>query len=293
MLGAFAILAGFVVGLGYAMRLFNADVLKALPGLTGLLDQLDQMALSFAAIKGLDLLTMFGGFLIVAGFVAALGWALSGFNVQVLQSLGPLSDLLATITTMALSFANMDLGQLLKMGLALALIVGFVWLLSAAIDVATPGLIALAEVLKGLNGVMDKLSAAFSALGSMIGTVVDKIGGAIGTVGDFLFGGPSIFDLAQQAAMKAAPGPAPSSGAAAALQSPLSAAGLAGPASAGHVDQSVNVQGGIAVNISAEKLQADSAQMLSDQVIQKLQEKLGALRSEQDFRSGIRSPAPA
>jgi hypothetical protein len=59
------------------------------------------------------------------------------------------------------------------------------------------------------------------------------------------------------------------------------------------VDQSVNVQGGITINISAERLEADSARLLSDEIVQRLQERLGALRSEQEFRNGVRAPAPA
>jgi hypothetical protein len=68
----------------------------------------------------------------------------------------------------------------------------------------------------------------------------------------------------------------------------------AGPAAAaGPIDASVNVQGGITVNINAERLEVDAAQLLSDEIIAQLQARLGALRSEQDFRTGVRAPAPA
>jgi hypothetical protein len=296
MLGGFAILAAFVAGLGFAMRLFNADVLRALPGLTGLLDQLNQMALKFAALKGVDLLTMAGGFAIVAFFVAGLGWALKDFNVQVLQALDPLSNLLGTILNMAVAFANMDIGQLIKMGVALALIAGFVWLLALAIDFATPGLLALAEVLQALNAVMDKLAAAASALGSALDWVISKLpslsglGGALGGVGGLLSGG-SLSTLG--GLLSSVTAPIPTEAMAAGFPSAAPPGGLGGPSSIGRVDQSVNVQGGIAVHIAADRLEADSAQLLSDQLIQKLQERLGALRSEQDFRGGVRAAAPA
>ncbi|MEU6232941.1 hypothetical protein [Kitasatospora sp. NPDC047058] len=61
----------------------------------------------------------------------------------------------------------------------------------------------------------------------------------------------------------------------------------------GAADQSVHVEGGITVNINAERLEADAARLLSDELIQRIQERLGSLRSEQDFRTGTRAPAPA
>ncbi|TGB03146.1 hypothetical protein E4099_19930 [Streptomyces palmae] len=66
------------------------------------------------------------------------------------------------------------------------------------------------------------------------------------------------------------------------------------PAAApGGPDQSVHVEGGITVNINAERLEADAARLLSDEIIQRIQERLATLRSEQDFRAGTRAPAPA
>ncbi|MFZ3566663.1 hypothetical protein ACOKM5_06775 [Streptomyces sp. BH097] len=64
--------------------------------------------------------------------------------------------------------------------------------------------------------------------------------------------------------------------------------GAAAAAPAGSVDQSVHVEGGITVNVNAERLEADSAALLSDDIIAQLQQRLGALRSEQDFRTGAR-----
>jgi hypothetical protein len=66
-----------------------------------------------------------------------------------------------------------------------------------------------------------------------------------------------------------------------------------GAAAAGGVDQSVRVEGGITVNINAERLEADTARLLSDEIVRRLKERLDALRSEQEFRAGVRSPAPA
>jgi hypothetical protein len=63
-------------------------------------------------------------------------------------------------------------------------------------------------------------------------------------------------------------------------------------AAAGEVDRSVRIEGGITVNINAERLEADAARLLSDEIVQRLKERLDALRNEQDFRAGVRSPAP-
>lgn len=69
--------------------------------------------------------------------------------------------------------------------------------------------------------------------------------------------------------------------------------GIAPAAAGGPVDQSVHVEGGITINIDAERLEADSAQLLSDEIIRRIQERLSALRAEQEFRTGTRVPAAA
>lgn len=75
---------------------------------------------------------------------------------------------------------------------------------------------------------------------------------------------------------------------------PVIPAGLGAPAAGGAggpVDASVTVNGGITVNINAEKLEASAAQMLSDEIINGIQARLSSLRSEQDFRTGNRAAA--
>ncbi|QXJ21270.1 hypothetical protein AGRA3207_002107 [Actinomadura graeca] len=67
----------------------------------------------------------------------------------------------------------------------------------------------------------------------------------------------------------------------------------AAPPAAGPADQSIRVEGGITVNVNAERLEADATRLLSDEIIRAIQERLGALRSEQDFRTGNRAAAPA
>jgi hypothetical protein len=64
--------------------------------------------------------------------------------------------------------------------------------------------------------------------------------------------------------------------------------GAAGAAAARGADQSIRVEGGINVTINAERLEADSARLLTDEFIAKVQARLGELRATQDFRVGAR-----
>ncbi|MFC0597816.1 hypothetical protein ACFFHI_05430 [Streptomyces palmae] len=80
---------------------------------------------------------------------------------------------------------------------------------------------------------------------------------------------------------------------AAGVRPPLPPVPAVPAAAPGGPDQSVHVEGGITVNINAERLEADAARLLSDEIIQRIQERLATLRSEQDFRAGTRAPAPA
>ena len=50
----------------------------------------------------------------------------------------------------------------------------------------------------------------------------------------------------------------------------------------------MHVEGGITVTINAERLEADSAQLLTDRFIEQVQARLGELRATQDFRVGAR-----
>jgi hypothetical protein len=89
----------------------------------------------------------------------------------------------------------------------------------------------------------------------------------------------------------------------ASVAAPPEAGGLARPGlptvgagaapAGGPVDQSVHVDGGITVNINAERLEADAAQILSDEIINAIASRLDALRSQQNFRTGVLAPAPA
>jgi hypothetical protein len=75
----------------------------------------------------------------------------------------------------------------------------------------------------------------------------------------------------------------------------LPAPGALAPAgvvpSGGAGDQSIHIEGGIQISINAERLEADSAKLLTDEMVRQLQERLDSLRSERDRRVGIRAAA--
>ena len=68
------------------------------------------------------------------------------------------------------------------------------------------------------------------------------------------------------------------------------AAGVAGAAGGG---MEVRVEGGITINLNAERLELDAAEVLTDEIVQRLRERLEALGSEAAFRTGARQAAPA
>jgi hypothetical protein len=75
---------------------------------------------------------------------------------------------------------------------------------------------------------------------------------------------------------------------------PAAVPGVPGAAGApGGGGMSVQVQGGITVNINAERMELDAAEVLSDEIVQQLRARLEALGSEASFRTGTRQPAPA
>ena len=64
------------------------------------------------------------------------------------------------------------------------------------------------------------------------------------------------------------------------------APGPAAPAAAPMGGGGVTVQGGITVTINADKLEANAAQMLSDEIVRGLNERLQALQGDANRRVG-------
>jgi hypothetical protein len=139
------------------------------------------------------------------------------------------------------------------------------------------------------SGLWDVLSDIGGAIGDVLGGAADVIGGGLSSLTSSI-DISGMLSAAQPTALASPPsgdGAASSMLGALAPGAPLAAVA---PAGATTVDQSVDA-GGITVNVSAERLEADSASLLSDDIVAQLQRRLGSLRSEQDFREGARPTA--
>lgn len=304
----------FLGALGLVLRLFNADVLNALPGLAKLFDSLINLAQAIASFTSDELMSIGLGLLGIVVFLGLLGLALGTFNVDVLNALPALSQLFDSLINLATAITNFTPMQLLAIGLAFGVITLFVWGLAAALRFAAGPLESLARIFESLDSIMTKVAGVLSEIGDLLGSVASGLGDLggwlVGGLGD-LVAPVSIGDKTIQSILSssissagvpppATPGIMPASlgfsgseGGGSLFQTAAAiAAPTTGPTSQ-QVDQSVNVQGGITVNISADRLEANSAQMLSEEFLRQVQEGLGKLRANQDFRTGIRTSALA
>ncbi|HEY9830327.1 MAG TPA: hypothetical protein V6D26_07100, partial [Stenomitos sp.] len=283
-------IAAFIALLGLALKLFDAEVLAAIPNLGLLFDSLVNLANAIAGFSTDQLIQIGLGFLGIVLFLGLLSFALNNFSVDVLNALPNLALLLDSLMKLVTTFAGLSPGELLLVGLAFAGLTAFMFGLAAALDLATPGLLALAAVLARieslLNSVVGAAARAASSLGGLgsigLGGISSLLpsfqeGGVMPETGlALLHAGERVLTVEENQALQGAGrGGMP----------------LATPG-AGGTDQSVNI-GTITVTINAEKLEADAAQFLSDEIISQIQAKIGRLSSEQDFRMGARPTAPA
>ena len=294
-------LAGFVYLLALAVNEFSTKAVLALPALSAFITTLSNLALTLASLSGMHLLGMAIGLALLVGFVYLLGAALNTFSATVLMAMPAIAALIATLTGLVMTTSQLDVGQLIVMGIAFLLLIGFVWGLGAAAEAVAPGLSVLSTALDSvsnfLNTVVSAAESAMSALsdlGSVAGGVLDTLGGAVfspitSIIPSFQLGGEMPEDgLAMLHAGERV--------LTVEENQMLAGAGRGGlpmiEAGAGGADQSVNI-GAVTVTINAERLEADSAQFLSDEIIRQIQEKIGRLASEQGFRMGDRPTAPA
>ena len=307
-------IAVFIGLLGLALKLFSVDVLNAIPALGQLFDALVRLAQAIISFTPDQLVVIGLGLLGIVGFVALLALALNSLDATAVAALPGLALLFDSIINLANAIVSFTPGQLLAIGLAFGAITLFVWGLAAALDFASVPLMSLAVILASLRDIINSVAGSgtslLGVLGQLAGGVLGSVLGGLNSVSSAISG----VGGAQPATLTGigtalAPAAAPSSIASPAGFGPgegpalsggffppaagLAAPPLAAPSGPQAVDQSVNVQGGITVNINADRLEANSAQILSDEIVRALQERLGALRSEQDFRTGVRSSAPA
>ena len=178
MAGALLALAGFVAILAFALSKISAQTLQALDPLSRFIDTLSSLGLKLASLSLMQILAMAGGLAALALFVAGLEWALSQFDVAVLNALPGLTGLINALKDIALAMAGLGIGELFTMAAAFALIALFVWALAAALKFAEGPLNAIATILTELRGLLHDIVDAGEA-------VLDFFGGVLGG----LFGG--------------------------------------------------------------------------------------------------------
>ncbi|GLZ78610.1 hypothetical protein Afil01_34170 [Actinorhabdospora filicis] len=291
----FALIALFVWGLSMAMNTMTAQTVAALPGLTGLIAALTQLAALMAGMSAGEMITMAIGLALVAAFVWAVAAALvyaAGPLASVAAIMGGLGGIMSMLSGIG-SFLSGVIGGIGSALSGLADIAGSVFsAIGDGISSITGGIADAAGAVAGFAG------DAIGAIGDVAGDIGGGISDAIGGVGDFLFGSDdsASLDVSQStqfaSALPPPPPPAPVLPEAPALGALGTGGALAAAPAAGatSVDQTVNA-GGINIAINAERLEADSASLLTDDIIAQLQARLGALRSTQDFQAGGRPAA--
>jgi hypothetical protein len=282
-----AALAAFVYGLSLALNTLNADLIDSLPKFGEFIGQLGQLGEMLAKLPMADIGGMAVGLAALAAFVYGLTLALNGLTEQAAGSIEPMTGLINALMSVGIAMANLGGMDLLTMAGGFAIMAAFVYALALALDVATPGLLALAEVLGSVEGILNTAAGAASRLAGAIASIpsLPSLGGVSailpsfqtgGTVPEtgvaYLHEGERVLTQGEAQAYERTGLPAPSGGG---------------------VDQSVNINGGITVTINAQHLDGTSAGMLSDEIVRQLQEKLIGLHTEQQFQTGTRAPASA
>lgn len=298
----FLLIAGFVWLLGMALDTLSQKAISALEPLAAFFTAITALMIAISKFTPGEMFQIAVGFIMIAGFVWLLSMAINTLTAQSVAALPGLAALITALTGLASTLGNMTAGQMFTMAIGLILIAAFVWAIAAALVYAAGPLATLATLFGSLGGVLSTVADIGSGLWGVlsdIGGVIGDIGGGIGDffggVGDTLFGSLDVTAMVNQTALAAAapPPPPPVAAAPAGLPGGLGALAPGGAlaaapvGSATTVDQTVNA-GGISVSISADRLEADSAQLLTDDIVAQLQSRLGALRSTQDFQAGAR-----
>ena len=279
----FLSIAGFVWLLSQALGTLTADAVAAMPALGTLLGAFGDLATKLGDMSGGEMVTMVIGLAAIAGFTWAVAAALN-------FAAGPLATLEKLFGRLGGALSGIaDLGR------------GVIGVLSGITDVVGGIVDKIGSVVGAVGSAVSKVahfyantvSRAAGALSDAASTAGDFLGSVFHGVGDFLFGddtpdpAPTPAPVRDMRLAAVTPAPPPEPG----LLAPGGALAAATPAGTTTVDQSVNA-GGIYVTVTAERLDGDSARLLTDDIVAQLQARLDALRSTQQFQAGAR-PAMA
>ena len=131
----FAGIAGFVWLLGRALATLTEKAIGALPKLADFFAAITRLMSVIASFSVGQLVAIAAGFLLIAGFVWGLSMALGTFTQQAIDAMPGLVQLLAALGSLAQLMAGMSAGEMVTMGIGLALIALFVWAVAAALRV--------------------------------------------------------------------------------------------------------------------------------------------------------------
>ncbi|HEY1178388.1 MAG TPA: hypothetical protein VGF17_19710, partial [Phytomonospora sp.] len=174
----FLLIAGFVWILGKALATLTTQAIAALEPLAKFFTAITQMMQAIAAFSVGQMFQIAAGFLLIAGFVYLLALALNTLTAQAVTALPGLTGLIAALSQLAQTLGAMTAGDMVAMGVGLALIAGFVWAVAAALVYAAGPLATLASLFGSLGSVL----GVVSSIGSMLGGVLSGLGGIIGDV---------------------------------------------------------------------------------------------------------------
>ena len=301
----------FVSSLASSLATLNADTLKALGPFSDFIDHLGELAVKLAAFSLGDVVALGASLLFLALFVSSLASSLSGMSVDLLNALPSFTALIEALQSLATALASMSIGELVAMGVGFALIAGFVWALAAALVYAEGPLKSIASILENTRGILEDIGKYGDKLLEFLGGLAGEGEAAGGGLLEGILGGlggglldlaPEIlpFLLASNGPGPAAPGTPPGGGTMVAagalptsglLPGPAGIPGPAGALAATPGGAGVTVQGGITVNINADKLEADASRMLSDEIVQALSTRLQALQGDANRRLGVAAVA--
>jgi methyl-accepting chemotaxis protein len=301
----FKAMSGLVSDLVSALNDLSEDAINAITPMTRLIAALQSLAVALSSLAPDQVTALKDALGILIDFLKALGNVLDGLSEDALNAMPILTNLINALAAFATAIHNLTFLDLVYMGLMLAGVATFIGVVGEECMAALPGLEALSGVLEGINGILGTMATLGSAVATTIASIGDeaksssgwlsKLGIAVAAIGATAIVGPEVLPFFfQEGGMVEHTGPAIvhegervlSRGETQAFEGSV----MAPPASASPVDQSINL-GGVTINIHTDRLDANNADVLSETIVARLQEKLASLHTEQLFRTGVRAMA--
>ena len=286
-------LGSFAANLVKAFEDVKAPVLQAAPALVPLVNSLGSLMGGIKDIKGTftDTGLKVGGFKLgstvgpaVIGVIEGLGNfmetlldEIEDVDASVLKAMPNLAQLIDSLTSLLTGFGKLGQLDIRIVGLGFGQTVGFIKQLGTTLaSFSSETLSTMAPLASLIDGL--------SRLNQLSMTPIGLSGAGLGE----LAAPPSANrQIPFPVLATATPSSEVRGTAGVAIASPRSHSPMLAAGAAQSVDQSVTLEN-VTITINAERLEADSAQLLSDEIVHRLRERLDMLRTEQAFRTGTR-----